>query len=615
MQRDALRRVHRMPFGAQCEAGGVRFRLWAPAAQAVDLLLGSADAPHAHRMTAAGEGWHTLWVPKAGGGTRYAFKVDAGPPVADPASRCNPDGVHGASAVVDPASFVWNDSDWRGLPWSQAVLYELHIGTFTPQGTFAAVVERLDHLVRTDITAIELMPVAAFPGCRNWGYDGVLPFAPATSYGTPDDLKRLVEAAHARGLAVLLDVVYNHFGPDGNHLARYAPPFFRASRHTPWGSAIDFDGPQSRTVRDFFIHNALYWIEEFHIDGLRLDAVDAIHDASRPDIVEEIAHRIQAGPGRERHVHLLLESRRTERRHLARTRGGCPRCATAQWNDDLHHAAHVLGTGETAGYYARHAAEPLVHFARALAGDSLRERGGATHRVPPRASLPPTAFVAYLQNHDQIGNRPHGERLTRLMSRHCLRVLTACVLLAPSAPMLFMGEEWAATTPFLFFCDFDAALARAVDAGRRRGFARLAPMVDAVTLTSLAYPNDPATFHSCKLDWSEPGQPHHAQWHNEVRALLAVRRAQIAPHLARMPGAGRFELRGPHLLQVDWPLGKTRRLRLLAHLPCETDIAPVAFDNVQGKVIHAVAADPRQPAANWSACWTIVTAEQERKES
>jgi maltooligosyltrehalose trehalohydrolase len=604
MQRAALHRVHRMPFGAQCDAGGVRFRLWAPAALSVDLMLWPTAAPSAHRMSHVGDGWHELWVAQVGGGARYAFRVDTGPAVPDPASRFNPDDVHGASVVVDPASFAWSDGEWRGLPWAQAVLYELHVGTFTPQGTFAAAIDRLDHLVRTGVTAIELMPVADFPGRRNWGYDGVLPFAPDANYGTPDDLKRLVEAAHARGLAVLLDVVYNHFGPDGNHLARYAPQFFRASPHTPWGAAIDFDGPQSRAVRDFFIHNALYWLEEFHCDGLRLDAVDAIRDTSRPDIVEEIAHQIQAGPGRERHIHLLLESRRTERRHLARARGGRPRCATAQWNDDLHHAAHVLGTGESAGYYARAATQPLLHFARALAGGPLRGRGAAACRVQQRAALPPTAFVAYLQNHDQIGNRPHGERLTRLMPRHRLRVLTACLLLAPSAPMLFMGEEWAATTPFLFFCDFYEPLARQVEASRRRGFAHVPLGAD------LVEPNDPATFDACKIDWSESTQPACAQWHDEIRALLALRRAHVAPHLVRMKDAGRYALQRADVLRVTWPLGDRRQLLFVAHLPSDAAAPPVDLDTGTGEVIHAIAADPRQPAANWSGCWAIVSTGQ-----
>jgi maltooligosyltrehalose trehalohydrolase len=380
-----------MPFGAQFEQGGVRFQLWAQAAPRVDLLVGQGAARCALRMTRIGAGWHTLRLQGAGAGTRYAFRVDDGPPVPDPASRCNPDDVHGASLVVDPASFHWQDTGWPGLPWAQAVIYELHVGTLTPHGTIAAAIDKLDHLAATGITVVELMPVADFPGCRNRGYDGVLPFAPDASYGTPDDLKRLVEAAHARGIAVLLDVVYNHFGPDGNHLARYAPPFFSKRRPTPWGAAIDFDGPQSRAVRDFFIHNALYWLEEFHFDGLRLDAVETIRDASRPDIVEEIAHAIGAGPGRERHVHLVLENRRTVRRHLARTRDGRPRCASAQWNDDLHHAAHVLGTGESDGYYARYrsrCSRGRWPAARSIDARWTRAAPGSTRHFRPRPSSP-----------------------------------------------------------------------------------------------------------------------------------------------------------------------------------------------------------------------------------
>ena len=430
-------RVHRMPFGAEPRGGSTRFRLWAPAARRVSLLLDTAADAEALTMDAAGDGWFEC-LADAGAGARYAFRIDDRMTVPDPASRANPDGVHGASAVVDPAGYGWRDHDWRGRPWYEAVVYELHVGTFTPAGTFAAAMERLDDLVDLGVTAVELMPVAAFPGMRGWGYDGVLPFAPAACYGTPDDLKRLVDAAHARGLMMLLDVVYNHFGPEGNYLHLYAPQFFDPRHQTPWGAAINFDAERSATVRSFFFHNALYWVEEFHFDGLRLDAVHAIADRSRPDFVTELALTVrEKNPGRA--IHLVLENDRNEARYLSRDAEGQPQLATAQWNDDVHHALHVLATGEDDGYYADYAREPLTCFGRALAegfayqGEFSPYRGAA--RGERSSNLTAPAFVSFAQNHDQIGNRALGERIVRLADTERLRALIACMLLAPQVPL------------------------------------------------------------------------------------------------------------------------------------------------------------------------------------
>ncbi len=304
-----MKRCHLMPFGAQTSAGGaVEFRLWAPGAPRVEVELACARAHAMLELHARGGGWYSTTVENVEAGARYAFRIDGGITVPDPASRWNPQDVHEASAVFDPCAFEWPDANWRGRAWEEAVIYELHIGTFTPAGTFAAAIAQLDYLVRLGVTAIEIMPVADFPGARNWGYDGVLPFAPDSSYGTPDDLKRLVAAAHACGLMAILDVVYNHFGPEGNYLHAYAPQFFSQKHQTPWGAAINFDGEHARTVRDFFIHNALYWLEEFHFDGLRIDAVHAIADDTEPDIVTELAFAMRRGPGRERYVHLILEN-------------------------------------------------------------------------------------------------------------------------------------------------------------------------------------------------------------------------------------------------------------------------------------------------------------------
>ena len=289
-----------MPFGAELAEGTARFRLWAPAIDEVKLLLGEKRERRDVAMRALARGWHEAWAEDVAAGTPYAFRIDTGAAVPDPASRAQPWDVNGPSAVVDPGAFAWTDAAWRGRPWHEAVVYELHVGTFTPAGTYAAAQERLAELAELGITAIELMPLADFAGRRNWGYDGVLPFAPDAAYGTPEDLKRFVQAAHAHGLMVLLDVVYNHFGPEGNHLARYAPQFFNAAHQTPWGAAINFDGAASATVREFFVHNALYWIEEYHLDGLRMDAIHAIADDSPLHIVTEIARAVAAGPGRER---------------------------------------------------------------------------------------------------------------------------------------------------------------------------------------------------------------------------------------------------------------------------------------------------------------------------
>ena len=461
----------------------------------------------------------------------------------DPASRSNPDDVHGASQVVDPLAYQWRDAAWRGRPWHEAVVYELHLGTFTPEGTFAAARERLAGLAELGISAVELMPVADFPGKRNWGYDGVLPFAPDASYGAPDELKALVDQAHALGLMVLLDVVYNHFGPEGNYLHAYCPQFFDPAHHTPWGAAIDFS---RRAVRDFFVHNALYWVEEFRFDGLRLDAVHAIRDDSVEHIVCEIGRALREGPGREREVHLVLENDANQAHFLGP-------CASAQWNDDLHHVLHVLATGETDGYYADYAQAPLERLGRALAegfvyqGEPSPFRDGAP-RGEPSSALPPTAFVSFDQTHDQVGNRAFGERLDALAGPAAVEAALGCVLLAPQVPMLFMGEEFAARTPFQFFCDFGPELAAAVTRGRRGEFERFASFSQ-----EIPDPNDPATFLASKLQWQERNPERIAL----VRELLAVRRRHLVPRLAGAR-SGTYSIH-EGALHLAWPLGGCAR--------------------------------------------------------
>jgi maltooligosyltrehalose trehalohydrolase len=454
--------------------------------------------------------------------------------------------------------------------------------------------------------------VADFPGRRSWGYDGVLPFAPDAAYGTPDELKHLIQAAHRKRIMVLLDVVYNHFGPDGNYLHRYAPQFFTERHHTPWGAAINFDAAEARPVREFFIHNALYWLEEFRFDGLRLDAVHAIIDTSQPGIVDELARCVRLGPGRDREVHLVLENEHNCARHFEREAGGQPHC-DAQWNDDAHHAAHVLLTGETDGYYIDYAQKPAWWLARCLAegfayqGEASTLRKGE-HRGEVSAQLPPTAFVNFIQNHDQVGNRAFGERLGALAPEPALRALVAIYLLAPSIPMLFMGEEFGATSPFLYFCDHHDQLADAVREGRRREFAHFPRFADPAVRESIPDPNDIATFRRSTLDWNLLHDDVHWDWQRYYRQLLALREREIVPGLAgTRGGSGAFDMIGPRAFNVRWLLGNGSRLELLANLDAQPT-APVA--RPAGEALFLIA-DPEAPArepnglAGWSVLWLI----------
>ncbi|MDZ5458421.1 malto-oligosyltrehalose trehalohydrolase [Azohydromonas lata] len=560
-----------MPFGAELldDGGGVRFRLWAPDVQALRLQLEGAGRGRLLPMHALDEGWHEITVQEAGAGTRYRFMLPDGMSVPDPASRFNPEDVHGPSEVVDPGGYRWNDSGWRGRPWHEAVLYELHVGTFTEAGTYAAAMARLPELVALGITAVELMPLADFPGTRGWGYDGVLPFAPDARYGRPEELKRFVDEAHRLGLMVFLDVVYNHFGPEGNYLHAYCKAFFNAAHQTPWGAAINFDGAHSGNVRQFFIANALYWIEEYHFDGLRLDAVHAIADDSPTHIAVDIARALRAGPGRFRPVHVVLENDANAARLLARGEDGTPGGAVAQWNDDFHHAAHVLATGQRDGYYADYAADPVNTLGRCLAegfayqGDPSPFREGEP-RGEPSAQLPSPAFVSFLQNHDQIGNRAFGERLSDLAPAARLDALYACLLLSPHVPMLFMGEELAATAPFLYFCDFGPELAAAVSKGRREEFGRFDAFQSEAARAGIPDPNAEATFTVCRPNWAEREIEPHSRRLALIQHLLELRRQWITPRLAGMAAGGKHRVEGG-LLQVVWWLGEGATLRLAAN--------------------------------------------------
>ena len=562
--------AHEMPFGAACLADGrVRFRIWAPSEKTMSLVLAAGD--RALPMPPAGDGWFELTTEDARPGDRYRYETGKGVRVPDPASRQQDKDVHEASVVVDPRRYAWRCRDWRGCPWHDAVLYELHVGTFSPAGTFDGVREKLETLAQLGITGIELMPIADFSGRWNWGYDGVLPFAPDARYGTPDDLKSLIDAAHALGLMVFLDVVYNHFGPDGNYLNSYAEEFFTERRRTPWGAAIDYRRP---AVRDFYIHNALYWIHEYQFDGLRLDAVHEIVDDSQTHVLIDIAGAVRSSVGTGRQVHLVLENDNNAARLLARNPDHTPRYYTAQWNDDFHHAAHVVLTGENSGYYADYADKPIERLGKALAegfiyqGDVSPYRGAA--RGEPSTKLPPAAFVNFIQNHDQVGNRAFGERLTTLAAPEALKAMTAIFLLAPQVPMLFMGEEYGADEPFCFFADFHGKLADAVRNGRREEFARFKDFADPAARARIPDPIAAATYRKSCLDWSKRSQASHRDWLTHVRSLLAVRRTEIRPRLAQLASVpAAYTVTGPALLSVRWVLGDGARLQLVAQLAGE----------------------------------------------
>jgi maltooligosyltrehalose trehalohydrolase len=549
-----------MTFGATYLGNNrTRFRLWAPGQKKVGLEIGDRSTA----MTAQAGGWFEAEA-AAAPGTSYLYRLESGQAVPDPASRAQTDGdVHGPSLVVDPNGYRWRHPEWKGRPWHETVLYELHPGTY---GGFAGVQADLDRLADLGITAIELMPINDFFGTRNWGYDGVLPFAPDRSYGTPDDLKALVDAAHERGLMMFLDVVYNHFGPEGNYLGLYAPTFFRNDIKTPWGAAIDF---RQKPVRRFFIENALYWLTEYRFDGLRLDAVHAIADQTWLD---EMAAEVRRTVGKERLVHLVLEHDGNEAAHLHNG-------YDAQWNDDAHHVLHVMLTGESDGYYSDYAQAPAARLARALAegfvyqGDPSAYRKGEK-RGTPSADLPPTAFVLFLQNHDQIGNRPFGDRLTALADPEALKAAIAMQLLSPNIPLIFMGEERMSRTPFQFFTDYTGDLADAVREGRRREFASFTRFGG----KDIPDPNACATFERSRVAATGDDSLH--------RTLLKLRHDAIVPRLAGAKTLDSLVL-GPAAVLVRWRMGDGATLAMAANL----GPAPTAITQPGGTLLFATSGE------------------------
>jgi maltooligosyltrehalose trehalohydrolase len=534
------------------------FSVWSP--DAASLLVETRGARHAMRRDEGG--WWRVDVPEVGHGDDYAYVVDGSTPLPDPRSRWQPQGVHGPSRVYEHGRFAWTDEAWRGTTVPGAVFYELHIGTFTPEGTLDAAHARLDHLLELGIDVVELMPVSAFPGTHGWGYDGVHPYAVHDPYGGPDALKRFVDACHNRGLAVALDVVYNHLGPSGNYLSSFGP-YFTDKHHTPWGSAVNLDDTGCDEVRRWVVDNALMWLRDYHLDALRLDAVHALADDSEPHLLHQLAREVDALATRlHRPLSLVAESDLNQPVTVTPVEcGGLG--MTAQWSDDLHHALHALLTGEGQGYYADFAAAPwkalettlTSAFFHAGTWSSFR---GARHGAPvDRSRFPGHRFLGYLQDHDQVGNRATGDRITASISTGLAQVGAALVLTSPFTPMLFMGEEWAASTPWQFFTDHqEPELAASVREGRRREFAE-----HGWSASDVPDPQDPATFRRSQLDWSETGAEPHAtvlDWH---RRLLALRRDEP-------------ELRDPRLDRVAVDVDETARtvvvrrggLRVVANL-------------------------------------------------
>jgi maltooligosyltrehalose trehalohydrolase len=544
-------------FGARrLDDGTVSFRLWAPAQETVSVAIEPGDLLPMQRSP---DGWFeaTATVPD---GTRYRYRLSDGLMVPDPASTAQSPDVHDAS-VVGMGAFNWKHPDWRGRPWVETVLYEVHVGA---AGGFRGVMKDLPRLKALGVTAIELMPVNDFPGKRNWGYDGVLPYAPDSTYGSPDDLKELIDTAHGLGLMMFLDVVYNHFGPDGNYLSTYAPQFFRDDVKTPWGPAID---TRRREVRDFFTFNVLMWLTEYRFDGLRFDAVHAIQEQ---DWVEEMAAIVRTTIGSDRHVHLVLEHHNAAS-HLRKA-------VDAQWNDDGHNVLHVLLTDEDGGYYGDYSEDPARKLARVLAEGWVYQGEPSAYLKAPRGEpsteLPPYAHVLFLQNHDQIGNRAFGERLTSLTSAAALEAAIVLQLLCPQIPLLFMGEETASKTPFLFFTDHHAELADAVREGRREEFAGFAEFADPEKRERIPDPNAEETFTA-----SIP-KPESEERFAFYQKLIALRMQEIVPRLPGTMSIG-AEAIGPKAVLARWKLGDGARLTIVTNLGTDE----VSFEKPAGRLL------------------------------
>ncbi|WP_114952673.1 malto-oligosyltrehalose trehalohydrolase [Sphingosinicella terrae] len=509
--------TRRLPIGAEIFGERTHLRVWAPARKRVEAVI---EGGGAHALEPDGEGYFAGWIP-GGAGTLYRFRLDEDGPFPDPASRFQPQGPHGPSEVVDPARFGWSDSAWSGVALDDAVIYEMHIGTFTREGSWAAAIGKLPYLAELGVTVLEVMPVAEFAGRFGWGYDGVDLFAPTRLYGNPDDMRRFVDAAHGLGLAVILDVVYNHIGPSGNYLPQFSKTWFTDKHHTDWGDALNFDDEGNGGVREYFTTNAHYWIEEYHLDGLRLDATPEIRDDSEEHVLVGIGRAVrEAGAGRTTLV--IAENERQEARIVRpRERGGYG--LDAIWNDDFHHSALVAATGHNEAYYRDHVGSPQELLSAAKWGFLFQGQYYAWQRARrghAALDLPPSAIVNFLQNHDQIANTPLSLRGHELTSPGRWRALTAMLLLMPGTPLLFQGQEFLASAPFLYFADHEPELAALVEKGRGE-FMRQFPSLAEVDLPA---PHDRATFERCRLDHGERERGAHAKGLRMHRDLLRIRR-------------------------------------------------------------------------------------------
>lgn len=599
------------------EDGTTVFSLWAPSAKSVELILYTEAGEILLPPTEVDDGWH-VFKTQASIGSHYHFYIDDQLRVPDPASRYQPKDINGPSCLYDENAFHWT-GDWHGRDWAEAVIYELHVGTFTKEGTFRSASEKLEFLAKCGITAIEIMPIADFPGRYNWGYDGVLLYAPDSSYGTPDDLKHFIQSAHSLGMMVFLDVVYNHFGPEGNYLGAYAKQFFNEAKHTPWGAAINFDGQNSAHVRKFYRENALYWIEQFKFDGLRFDAVHAIQDESNPNILHDIALAIKNGPGKERQIHLILENDDNTALHLERDVDLSSKFYTAQWNDDIHHCLHIISTEEIDGYYADYhhntsSRTTIQHLLRCLTsgfayqGDRSALRKGLK-RGSNSETLPPTAFVSFTQNHDQIGNRPLGERISIIGDKGATAITREILLLSPQIPLVFMGQEFDADSPFYYFCDMGAELAQLIKEGRRREFSHFEQFSDPEGQKLIPDPGAESTFKKSKLNWKMSAA---AKKDLKIFSeILAARRKWVTPlnQLNLIPVASGKEI-GDQMIMVHWKYGKTR-LTLIGNLSAKVQLIKdeILKDVANDQVIWDTNRTMQVPKAGalepWTTYWCI----------
>lgn len=554
--------------GAEVIGTGVSFRTWAANKSRVELVMmdDSGASLQELPMSKDPEGYYQVENPEASAGMLYQYRLD-GRLFPDPASRFQPHGVHGPSQIIDPSTFHWTDEGWRRPDITDWLIYELHVGTFTPQGAYLAIIDHFEHLIRLGITVIELMPIADFPGTRNWGYDGVALYAPCHSYGTPDDLRYFINAAHQAGLAVVLDAVYNHLGPDGNYLGDYSPNYFNANHHTPWGAAFNFDAVDSEVVRRLFIDNAIYWLEEFHFDGFRLDATQAIPDDSAKHLIQEITEETQKRGG-----WIICEDPRNDRRIVTPREEGGYGC-DAVWADDFHHVVRVHVTGENEGYlgYFRGTPEELLRTMREgwLFTGQIQKDG--IPRGTPGADIQPQHFVHCISNHDQVGNRAFGDRLHQVISPPAYRAATALLLLSPYTPMLFMGQEWGSSSPFNYFTDHEPQLGRNVTKGRRKEFEQFSAFSDPESRQKIPDPQAEETFYRSKLAWQDLTNPENVQLLRLYQDLIRFRRTKLTE---RRRGTWQVELVARFTIALRYynGAGNAGVLALIQLVPAQTII-------------------------------------------